>query len=100
MNYAKQIIEGMQKPAQDRTSRFMARLEAHLAGLTEAKRAEFVTEQAEVWRDRYSAWAARIDSGMASPIDLKCDAYDYLFTIMALDRKAKELAKDREATNA
>lgn len=86
----------MRAPAQDRPARYMTRLERHIAELPEAKRALFVADQHEQWCERYAAWAARIDSGLATPIDLKCDAYDYIFTIMALSKKAQELAGERE----
>jgi hypothetical protein len=89
------ILDAITKPAQSRTERYMARVESHLAGLPEAERAPFIGGQIEAWRDRYASWAARIDAGTATPTDLKCDAYDFVFTLAALGKKARELAGEK-----
>ena len=61
-------------------------VEEHL--LTAADPKDFLRKEEEKWLVRYTAWAERVDLGIASKEDLSQTAFDYLETIDAIRKRA------------
>lgn len=100
MSLVEQIFDGIRQPAKDRTERFMARIETHLAGLPAAEHAPFLKAQLRKWRCNYVAWAARIDSCAATEVDLRSTAFDWMETIAALNARLAKVSAQTEPEDA
>lgn len=92
MNLAQAIFAAAQAPARARADRYMARIEARLGSLpdTEAQR-KFLAVELEKWRERYTAWAARVDAGTATDPDLALSAFDFQLTMAAVSRRLADV---------
>lgn len=81
-------------PSEDVTARYMARLEDHLASLAPINRLPCLSHLKEWWIAEFERWALRVDHGVATATDLKCNATDFRMTIDAVSaRHAQEAAR-------
>lgn len=91
------ILAAAQAPARDRTADYSARLDAHLATLAESARLPFLRAQSETWIERYRVFCQQVDSGR---VPLTADgptAWDYQFTLCAIDVRIGRLTRQPEA---
>lgn len=83
-------------PPADVTARYMARLEEHLAGVPPIQRLATLAHLKTWWIEEFERWALRVDQGVATATDLKCNAFDFRMTIDAVSaRHAQEAAHGR-----
>lgn len=73
------------------TERYLARVQAHLAGLPGDDRRAFLTSEITKWEERYSAWMAKVDRG-GDPGS--ATAFDFTETILALQSLLAQQAKE------
>ena len=83
---AEQIMAAAKAPAVSRTESYMARVEEHLPTVADPR--AFLKAEEEKWLARYTAWAQRVDLGIASEQDLSQTAFDYIATIDAIRKRA------------
>ena len=85
---AKTILAAAQKPAQDRTARYSARLDAHLATLaSDEARSAFLDRENAKWVERYRVFAEKVDSGRVPITADTPTAWDYTLTLAAIDQR-------------
>ncbi len=80
----------------DRTNKFLTRVDAHLKTLAaEAKRRSFLAQQIAAWEFRYERF--QLTNGRSEPISDAANppqAADFLLTIMALHSRRKALTQE------
>jgi hypothetical protein len=85
-------IAGQLPAASDRTTRFLARIDVHLATLPESKRAAFLRQQVAGWEMRYEQF--QLTDGRSEPVTDAANppqAADFVLTIEGLDARLRAL---------
>lgn len=87
----KAVADALCPVATDRTDRYTARLDKHLAGLPAAERGTFLVREFDRWARRYAEWAADVDDGWHGPSADGPTAHDYVLTIAEIQKRIDRL---------
>lgn len=94
MNLDHRLLAILAPTSTDRSTRYCARLDEHLASLpNDRSRYGFLVRELANWQERYRMWAAGIDSGRL-PLDGEGPtANDYVLTITEIGTRQAKYAE-------